>query len=86
MLLRNNLKRKIFVESDHSLQSTLRKLPGLRRPSLLNHDLYTIQKYEVGDIIRDEKSGFTLEVIDEKFKFKNANLNRPKSRNALSGI
>jgi hypothetical protein len=86
MLLRKNLKRKIFVESENSLKSTLRKLPGLRRPSLQNHDLYTIQKYEVGDIIRDEKSGFTLEVIDEKFKFRGTGSGKGKGLKVVESV
>jgi len=70
MLLRRNCTNNFHLQNGSTHEgTTIWKEPPLRRSSLQLHDLYTLQTREVGDIIRDEKTGFSLEIINEIFPF-----------------
>ena len=63
----SSVKQKLQADNEKLNSTTLQSLQRFRRPSLQNHDLYQIHKYKVGDIIKDDISGVSMEVIDETF-------------------
>jgi len=87
MLLRRNCNNNLILKNESSSEATtMWNEPQLRRPSLQLHDLYTLQTREVGDIIRDEKSGFTLEVIEENFPLRGNGKGKGKGLKVLDHV
>jgi len=66
MFLRS-VKQKLQADNEKLNSPSFQSLQRFRKPSLQNHDLYQIHKYQVGDIVKDDISGVSMEVIDETF-------------------
>ena len=87
MLLRRNFNKNLILKNESSNEATtIWNATQLRRPSLQRHDLYTLQTREVGDIIRDEKSGFTLEIIEENFPLRGNGKGKGKGLKILDHV
>ena len=66
MFLRS-VNKKLQADKEKLTAPSFLSLQRFRKPSLQNHDLYQIHKYKVGDIVKDDISGVSMEVIDETF-------------------
>jgi hypothetical protein len=66
MFLRSAIKQQ-KGNNEKTETPSMQSLTSFRKPSLPNHDLYQIHKYEIGDIVKDHISSVTMEVIDETF-------------------
>lgn len=81
------LPRSSFKKSTTSLVNNIneeRKFESLqrfRKPSLQNHDLYTVHRHNIGDVVTDQITGVTPEVINDDFKC--CGIGRTKGRGLL---